>query len=191
MSTLIRYMGGTNEFIRRLNTTFEEGQGVQGEGTLFNGKNEVSFLTPYLYHFAGRQDLSVQKSRGFAKEAFGSGETGLPGNSDSGAMQSWLLWNMIGLHPITGRTTFLIGSPWFGTSVDLGNGKKLTITKEGSNEESAIYVQSLRVNGRIWNKNWLEWEDVFADGGTMEFVLGREPSRWSFEGELPPSPASE
>ena len=190
MRTLIQYMGGTNEFIRRLNVTFEEGQGFQGQGTLFNGKTQVSYTTPYLYHFAGRQDLSVQKSRQFAKEGFGSGG-GLPGNSDSGAMQSWLLWNMIGLDPITGQTTFLIGSPWFGMSIDLGSGKNLTITKEGSVEESAIYVQSLKVNGRVWNKNWLEWNDVFAEGGTMEFVLGTEPSEWSFEGELPPSPASE
>jgi hypothetical protein len=41
------------------------------------------------------------------------GGAGLPGNSDAGAMQTWLLCNMTGLYPVTGQTTFLIHPPWF------------------------------------------------------------------------------
>lgn len=104
-------------------------------------------------------------------------------------MQTWLLWNMIGLYPLTGQTTFLIASPWFDMIIELGDGKELVITSFGASHED-IYVQSLKVNGESWDKSWVTWEDVFAQGGTMEFVLGTEPSGWSWEGELPPSPAS-
>lgn len=105
-------------------------------------------------------------------------------------MQTWILWNMIGLYPVTGQTTFLIGSPWFERlDLDLGDGKKLRITSNGGDHDENIYVQSLKVNGEDWNKAWVTWEDVFADGGTLEFSLGREAVRWA-DGALPPSPAS-
>ncbi|KAI4200438.1 MAG: hypothetical protein LQ350_003976 [Teloschistes chrysophthalmus] len=196
MATLIDYMGGTEQFIDRLNVTFERKKGPKGRtvafgNTIFDPTNEVSFMTPYLYHYAGRQDLSVKTARSLAEKNFKPGKSGLLGNSDSGAMQSWLLWNMIGLYPVTGQTTFLIGSPWFGMTIDLGDGKTLKITTNQGGNDAAIYVQSLRLNGRKWNKNWLEWNDVFAKGGTLDFDLAEEPSGWSLDGELPPSPASE
>jgi putative alpha-1,2-mannosidase len=151
------------------------------------------FNVPYLYNFVGRQDLSVKQSRYIAKTYYNTGAAGLPGNSDAGAMQTWLLWNMIGLYPVTGQTTFLIHSPWFDSmTIDLGEGKTLQIRSSGGdgNGDSDFYVQSLKVNGMPWKRNWLTWNDVFANGGTLDFVLGSQPSNWT-NGELPPSPASE
>jgi putative alpha-1,2-mannosidase len=105
-------------------------------------------------------------------------------------MQTWILWNMIGLYPLTGQTTFLIGSPWFERlEIDLGEGKSLLVTSTGGNKEGGYYVQSLRVNGEVWDRAWVTWEDVFERGGRLEFVLGEEPVRWA-NGTLPPSPAS-
>lgn len=150
------------------------------------------FNIPYLYNYVNRQDLSVLRSRNVAK-TYNTGVDGLPGNSDAGAMQTWLLWNMIGLYPITGQTTFLIHSPWFESmTIDLGSSKTLKITSTGGdgNGDSSFYVQSLKVNGKSWNRSWLTWDDVFANGGTLEFVLGNSPANWT-TGELPPSPASE
>ncbi len=39
-------------------------------------------------------------------------------------------------------------------------------------------MQSLKVNGVNWNKSWVTWGDVFANGGTMEFVLGAKQTQW-------------
>ena len=158
--------------------------------TIFNPGNEPSFASPYLFNFAGRQDLSVQRSRYIAKSYYNTSPSGLPGNSDAGAMQTWLLWNMIGLYPLTGQTTFLIASPWFSMTIDIGGGKSLDVTVTGGNSDTEYYVQSLTVNGQSWNKCWLSWDDVFANGGTMEYVLGASPSGWCSDGEAPPSPAS-
>lgn len=107
-------------------------------------------------------------------------------------MQSWLLWNMIGFYPITGQTTFLIHSPWFEhLKIDLGNGKNLVINSTGGDKDTAIHVQSLKVNGKDWKRSWLTWDDVFATGGTMDFVLGSNPiTAWFNMEDLPPSPAS-
>lgn len=77
-------------------------------------------------------------------------------------------------------------------TINLGGGKKLLITSTGGdgNGDTNIYVQSLKVNGQQWTKNWLTWNDVFANGGTLQFVLGPEPVQWA-TGDLPPSPATE
>ncbi|KAJ0420938.1 glycosyl hydrolase family 92-domain-containing protein [Aspergillus carlsbadensis] len=184
MEHIIALAGGEQTMLERLETIFSE--------NIFDPTNEPMFNIPYLYNYLDRQDLSVAQSRNVAKTHYHTGVTGLPGNSDAGAMQTWLLWNMIGLYPITGQTTFLIHSPWFESlSIDLGGGKTLRVTSTGGdgNGDSNIYVQRLRVNGRDWRKNWLEWNDIFASGGTLEFDLGGEPSSW-FTGVLPPSPAS-
>lgn len=116
-------------------------------------------------------------------------------------MQTWLIWNMLGLYPITATPNFLITSPWFESiTIDLSpsgssasNRKTLTITSTGGdgNGDSNYYVQSLKVNGVDWNKNWVVWSDIFEEGGSMEFVLGSEPSGWDENGERVPSPASE
>ena len=97
---------------------------------------------------------------------------------------------MIGLYPMTGQTTFLVLSPWFPSlTINLSNGKALKITTKGGNKDTAFYVQSLKVNGKSWDKAWVSWDDVFANGGTMDYVLGADPVEWA-TGELPPSPAS-
>ncbi|PKS08996.1 hypothetical protein jhhlp_003609 [Lomentospora prolificans] len=192
LATLVDWSGGTGAFVDRLELTFKadlvDGNGQFGH-TIFNPGNEPSFGTPYLYNFAGRQDISVARSRYIATSYYHPTPDGLPGNSDAGAMESWLLWNMIGLYPLTGQTTFLIGSPWLkDLTIDLGGGAKLEVTAEAASKE-AIYVQSLKVNGKNWDKAWVSWSDVFRNGGKLEFVLSTEPVDWA-TGDPPPSPAS-
>jgi predicted alpha-1,2-mannosidase len=195
INTLIALSGGPATFVSRLEMTFTPGVDTSGRSTAFNNTifnpgNEPSFTTPYLYNFVGRQDLSVKQSRNIAKSYYSPTPGGLPGNSDAGAMESWLLWNMLGLYPMVGQTTFLIGSPWFAnTTISLSQGKSLTMTTIGGSN-SSYYVQSLKVNGQPWTQSWLTWNDVFANGGTMDFVLGPEPTHWD-TGKAPPSPASE
>ncbi|KAF9870064.1 alpha-mannosidase family protein [Colletotrichum karsti] len=190
---MVELVGGAQNYSDRLEKTFEPGQ-YKGNGafgnTIFNPGNEPSFGTPYLFNFVNKQHLTVERSRFVAKSYYKPTPDGLPGNSDAGAMESWLLWNMIGLYPLTGQTTFLIGSPWFSDlSISLGGGRQLNITSTGGGDDS-FYVQSLRVNGEPWDKSWVTWGDIFADGGSLEFELGPEPKEWA-TGDLPPSPASE
>jgi putative alpha-1,2-mannosidase len=195
INTLIALSGGPTTFVSRLETIFKPGINTSGRSaafnnTIFNPGNEPSFATPYLYNYVGRQDLTVKQSRNIAKTYYAPTPSGLPGNSDAGAMESWLLWNMLGLYPVIGQPIFLIGSPWFAnTTIALGGGKTLSMTTVGGSD-SSYYVQSLQVNGMPWNQSWLSWNDLFANGGTMSFVLGPDAANWT-TGPPPPSPASE
>jgi predicted alpha-1,2-mannosidase len=198
VNTVVSLMGGPTLFVDRLEKSFTPGLYPGGNGqfghTIFNPGNEPSFTTPYLYNFVNRPDLAVKRSRFIAKSYYAPTPGGLPGNSDAGAMESWLLWNMIGLYPMTGQTTFLIGSPWLSDLTIVldnsgGKTKALRITSTGVSE-TAFHVQSVRVNGKPWNKSWLSWSDVFENGGALDFELGDQPVVWA-TGPLPPSPASE
>ena len=209
MAHFIAISGGAAEFVKKLETIFTFGLysgNSQFNNTLVNPGNEPSFNSRYLFNFAGAQDRTVYHSRYINTRYYNAGTGGIPGNSDAGAMQSYQLWNMIGLYPMVSTTTFLISAPWFESmTIDLDDApyntantasvnkksRTLKITAQGVPDDvnEIVYVQSLRVNGQSWDKSWVDWEDVFEQGGTMEFVLGSEVVEWA-TGELPPSPAS-
>ncbi|KAF2202198.1 alpha-1,2-mannosidase family protein [Delitschia confertaspora ATCC 74209] len=180
---LVKLVGGKDKFVDRIDKLFDL--------KVFNAANEPGFTAPFLYNFVpGQQHRSVERSRQISK-SYNTGTGGLPGNSDAGAMESNILWQMIGLWPLAGQTTFLILSPWFASMIiNLSNGKTLKITSTGGNRDTAFYIQSLKVNGQQWDKAWVTYQDIFEKGGTMEFVLGSQPKDWA-TGELPPSPATE
>ncbi|KAI9726716.1 MAG: hypothetical protein M1834_008651 [Cirrosporium novae-zelandiae] len=198
ISTLIALSGGPATFTSKLLTLFVPNLNPSGSSTfnytIFNPGNEPSFTSPYLFIFSNRYDLAVHHARKIATSYYSPTPSGLPGNSDAGAMQSWLLWNMLGLYPLTSQTIFLIGSPWFESlSINLGQeGKYLNITAEGGGGDPATnyYVQELKVNKKSWDRAWVSWGDVFEHGGTMEFVLGETAGNWTAGGSVPPSPAA-
>lgn len=96
---LIEACGGADAFRKRLDTFFTEGH--------YNVANEPSFLTPWLYHFIGRPDLSRDRVTKIIRENFSDLPDGLPGNDDGGAMSSWLIWGMMGKYPLAGTDRFL------------------------------------------------------------------------------------
>jgi predicted alpha-1,2-mannosidase len=96
---LIKLCGDSAAFRRRLDTFFANGH--------YNVGNEPSFLTPYLYHYIGRPDLSSQRVREIALRYFSDRPDGLPGNDDSGAMSAWLVWAMLGEYPVAGQGKWL------------------------------------------------------------------------------------
>ncbi len=96
---LIELCGGDSAFRRRLDIFFDQGH--------YNVANEPSFLTPYLYHYIGRPDLSASRVSQIVRTNFSDTPAGLPGNDDSGAMSSWLIWAMLGRYPVAGQGTWL------------------------------------------------------------------------------------
>ncbi|KAJ9396215.1 CAZyme family GH92 [Paecilomyces variotii] len=193
METLVEFMGGPTTFESRLDLMFkpnmsQQSLGANGAGitTLMNIGNEPDFATPYLYHYISKQAKSVQQSRSLANQYFKDAPYGIPGNSDAGAMNSWLLWNIIGIYPVVTQPVYLLGSPWFpDLNMTINGNKTLRITATG--QDKGNFVQGVQINGKQWNKNWFEHKDVMVDGGIIEFQLGSEMKVWE-TGEVPPSP---
>ena len=111
----------------------------------------------------------------------------MPGNSDAGALNSWLIWQMLGLYPIVTTPVYLLESPWFSDiNVTINGNRTLRIRAEGLSEDS-YFVHGVKINGQQWNRNWFEHADIMEQGGRIEFVLGNKPKVWE-TGNVPPSP---
>ena len=100
--------------------------------------------------------------------------SGLPGNSGAGAINSWLIWNMIGLCLVVMQPVYLLLSLWFSDMrLSVGGNETLRITSQNLSDASYL-VQSLKVNGQVWNKSWVIHSDIVGgrEQRTIEFVLG-------------------
>ncbi|KAF8862999.1 hypothetical protein BDZ45DRAFT_584453 [Acephala macrosclerotiorum] len=183
IATLISQLGGKEAFIDRLNFLHESG--------LTDIGNEPSFLTVFLYHYAGRPGLSAQRVRTYIPDLFNTSTIGLPGNDDTGAMASFTAFCLSGLFPNPGQNVYFITPPFF-ESISFTNplnGKVATVRNVGFDPsvEGGQYIQSATVNGESWTKNWIGHE-FFSEGWTLELVLGGNESAWGTgQGDVPPS----
>lgn len=179
VSSLISTLGGPTSFINRLQYLHTSG--------LTDIGNEPSFLTVFLYHYAGRPGLSSKLAHSYIPAYFNTTTTGLPGNDDTGAMASFTAFVMMGLFPNPGQNVYFISAPFF-KSISIRNPstrKTSTITVvEGL---GGAYVQNVKVNGQAWTKNWIGHK-FFTMGWIMEIVLGDSESAWGTKQEdVPPS----
>ena len=182
MGSLIQTLGGAEEFTKRL-TYFHE------SGLLYVG-DEQAFLPVYQFHYAGRPGLSAKYNHFYIPSQFNTTVAGLAGNDDSGAMGSYVVLSMMGLWPVPGQDVYLITPPYF-KEVSIRNavtGKLATIRNVNFDPSyKSIYIQSAKLNGKEWTKNWLT-HDFWAEGGVLELTLGSEESDWGTKMEdLPPS----
>jgi predicted alpha-1,2-mannosidase len=193
---MIDLMGGTDHFEQRLDYIFQPNTsgvdlGVNGLGiTTINN----DFGTPYLYNYLNKQWKSVERSRQLANDFYFNASYGIPGNSDAGALNCWLVWQMLGLYPIVTTPVYLLESPWFSDiNITVNHNQTLRIRTEGLDEgdgKQGFYVQGVRINDQEWNKNWFEHEDadgIMSRGGEILFKLGSEKKIWE-SGDVPPSP---
>jgi predicted alpha-1,2-mannosidase len=183
MATLIKTLGGNTMFVKRLDFLHES-------GLLYVG-DEQAFLTLYQYHYAGRPGRSSYRAHSYIPSQFNNTHIGIPGNDDSGAMGSFLALTMMGIFPNPGQNVYFITPPFF-PSVSIKNsltGK--TVTIKNINFDAGyknIYVQSAKLNGKAYTKNWLT-HDFFLNGGILELTLGaKESTTWgTAPADVPPS----
>lgn len=168
---VIELAGGDETFIRRLDYIFLRQH--------FDVTNEPGFLMPVLYNWANRPDRTADVITLLLEKWFTATRAGIPGNDDSGAMSSWFLFNSIGFYPNSGQPVYLIGTPSYpDVTIAVGQGKTLhIIAKNLDPEHINHYVQSVTLNGRAIEDNWLRHKDI-AGGGTLIFTMGPAPGKW-------------
>ncbi|WP_343688341.1 GH92 family glycosyl hydrolase [Chitinophaga sp.] len=177
VNTLISKSGGRDAFKKRLDIFFNN--------KYYNVSNEPSFLTPNLYHWIGRPDLSSERIHNIIDSSYNTSAAGLPGNDDSGAMSSWLDFHMIGLFPNAGQSYYLINAPYFTkTIIHQENGKDFTIIANNLSGKNR-YIRSVKLNGKDYEPSWLEHQDI-VNGGELVLEMSDKASTWGTK-VTPPS----
>jgi putative alpha-1,2-mannosidase len=141
--------------------------------------NEPGFLLPVLYNYALRPDKTADVVHMVLEKAFTDSRAGIPGNDDSGAMSSWLIFSTLGIFPIAGQDVYLISTPSIpDASLSLGNGKTLHIVARNLDGNGLNrYVQSATLNGIDLPNAWFRHRQI-KDGATLVLTMGSAPSRW-------------
>lgn len=187
VKALISYCGGRKAFENRLDTFFINSKPSKTSwvNDFFNVNNEPGFLTPCLYHWIGKPEKSADRVREIVKKHFGIGQTGLPGNDDSGALSSFLAFHLMGFYPVAGQDVYLLAAPHLEqVSFKLENGKTYTLQVKNLTDTNR-YIQKVILNGKPFTKNWFDHQTLLQ-GGIMDIYMGPTPSDWGHEG-LPPS----
>lgn len=107
---------------------------------------------------------------------------GYSGNEDCGQMSAWYILSAIGFYPVNPcGGVYMLGSPLVERAeIPLPGGKKFTISVMNQSPDN-VYIQSVTLNGKPYNKCFIEHATIMQ-GGEMEIVLGKNSnSTWGQE----------
>jgi len=139
--------------------------------------NEPSHHMAYLYNSLQQPWKTQQRVRQIMDDFYSSKPDGLIGNEDCGQMSAWLIMSAMGFYSVSpGQTDYVIGTPWFPeVEIFLENGKTFKITASNPSKEN-FYIQSARLNGETYTKNYLSHTDIMA-GGHLHFEMSSSPEK--------------
>ena len=105
-----------------------------------------------------------------------AGPDGYCGDEDNGQTSAWYVFSALGFYPVCpGTDEYVLGAPLFRkATLHFENGKSLTIDAPDNSPEN-MYIESLKVNGVDYSRNYLTHGDLL-NGGTLRFDMGSQPN---------------
>jgi predicted alpha-1,2-mannosidase len=178
---MAKLMGGRKKVIADLNNLFEKTPDNMMWNDYYNHSNEPVHHVPFLYNRLGAPWLTQKWTREICRRAYKNSVEGLVGNEDVGQMSAWYVLAASGLHPVCpGDTRQEITSPVFNRVTlkldpKYAKGKTFTIIAN-NNSAKNIYIQGAKLNGKTYNKCYIDYKDITA-GGTLELSMGAMPNK--------------
>lgn len=188
VSQMISRMGGDNRFCEHLDSLFSmylpdkyfaNTEDITRDGLMgcYVHGNEPSHHVAYLYNWAGKPWKTQERIHEIINSKYLNKPDGLCGNDDCGQMSAWYLFSSMGFYPVCpGSNQYIIGSPSVKEArIDLGNGKFFTV-KADNFADGNIYIRSVTLNGKPWNKVFISHDDMI-NGGELVFKMSRRPNK--------------
>ena len=186
-------MGGNETFIKMLDSVFampplfdESAYGgviheiremqIAGMGQYAHGNQPIQHMI-YLYNYAGQPWKSQYWVRETLDRLYKATPDGYCGDEDNGQTSAWYVFSAMGFYPVCPATDqYVLGAPLFKkVTVAMDNGKQLIINAANNSDQNK-YVQSIQLNGKGWDKNWLLHSEL-QKGGTLNFIMGNTPNK--------------
>lgn len=186
-------MGGQEKFVAALDTIFNmepafdcsyygfviheiREMQIMGMGNYAHGNQPIQHML-YLYNYAGQPWKGQQHLREVMEKLYTPEPDGYCGDEDNGQTSAWYVFSALGFYPVCpGTDQYVIGSPLFKkVDITLPNGKKLIIDASENTKEN-IYVQSVKIDGKLYKKNWFAHNDLLK-GGKISFEMSSTPNK--------------
>ncbi|TDH28596.1 glycoside hydrolase family 92 protein [Segetibacter sp. 3557_3] len=189
---LKKLMGGNAQFAGMLDSVFampplfdESAYGgviheiremqIAGMGQYAHGNQPIQHMI-YLYNYAGQPWKAQFWARETMERLYKATPDGYCGDEDNGQTSAWYVFSAMGFYPVCpGTDQYVLGTPLFKkVTVTLANGKQLVINAQNNSDKNK-YIQSVQLNGKAWDKNWLSHAEL-QKGGVINFMMESQPN---------------
>ncbi|MBN9297368.1 MAG: GH92 family glycosyl hydrolase [Filimonas sp.] len=175
--------GSYEKFAKKLDELFSVNSAMTGEnqspdvsgmiGQYAHG-NEPSHHIAYMYDFIGMPWKTQARVRMIVDSMYHDNPDGYAGNEDCGQMSAWGVWSIAGLYPANPASgQYMFGSP-SADEVRIAVPAGKFIIKAKNNSKKNVYIQSVTLNGKPYDKNYIT-HDTILKGGVLEFTMGQQP----------------
>lgn len=180
---LAEVFGGPAGFGEKLEALFAESRLGKSEGPVRNNYpdsyywhgNEPDIHAGYFFPWTDRPERGAFWLREIQTRLYGDAPDGLAGNDDGGTLSTWFLFSALGLYPVAGTSTYILGTPLFPLAeVDLAGGGVLRVEAPGADLENR-YVRAVTWNESPVAGAILDHADL-AGGGVLRFEMGPSPT---------------
>lgn len=177
---MIELMGGREKVLADLTDFFAKTPDNLLWNLYYNHANEPVHFVPFLFNQLGEPWLTQKWTRHICRNAYFNKVEGIVGNEDVGQMSAWYILAASGLHPdCPGLPRMQITSPVFSRiefHLDPAYypGKTFTVIAHDNSPEH-LYIQKALLNGKPYDKSYLDFADIVA-GGQLELFMGSEPN---------------
>ena len=200
---LINLMGGEETFVQMLDSVFsvpplfdESYYGqviheiremtVMNMGNYAHGNQPIQHMI-YMYNYAGQPWKAQYWLREVMNRMYTPGPDGYCGDEDNGQTSAWYVFTALGFYPVCpGTDQYILGAPLFKeATLHFENGNSLTINAPENSDEN-IYIESMKVNGEKYTKNYLQ-HGTMLKGGSIDIQMNSKPNlhRGTGEEDLP------
>ncbi|RYF18952.1 MAG: glycoside hydrolase family 92 protein [Flavobacteriales bacterium] len=190
---LAKLMGGHDKFVTKLDSVFsmppvfdESAYGgviheiremqIANMGQYAHGNQPIQHMI-YLYNYAGAPWKAQYWARETMNRMYAATPDGYCGDEDNGQTSAWYVFSAMGFYPVTPAVDqYVIGAPLFKkVTLNLENGKKVVINASANSADNK-YIQSLKVNGAAYSKNWLS-HSALQNGAVLDFSMSATPNK--------------
>lgn len=178
---MVELMGGREKVIADLTEFFDKTPSSMLWNEYYNHANEPVHFVPFLFNQLGVPWETQKWTRYTCEKAYANKVEGIVGNEDVGQMSAWYILAASGIHPsCPGNTRMEITSPVFDKvefrlDSNYYSGKTFTVIAHDNNAGN-IYIQKALLNGKEYNKCYLDFAEI-AGGGTLELFMGDQPNK--------------
>jgi predicted alpha-1,2-mannosidase len=190
---LATLMGGKEKFVSKLDSVFtlppifddsyygsviheiREMQ-IANMGQYAHGNQPIQHMI-YLYNYAGAPWKTQYWVRETMNRMYSANPDGYCGDEDNGQTSAWYVFSALGFYSVTPAVDqYVIGAPLFKkVTLSLENGKTIVINAPANSADNK-YIQSLKYNGKAYDKNWLSHSDM-VKGAVLDFEMSAKPNK--------------